>query len=573
MRIFLSFLTLVMIFLAFAGSAVCEDKSITYQIMFSKFDSKNAGNLAYLSESIEGMLISRLATKERIEVVDHTLTTKELRQLKQKRDFSTLKSQGLDVSYIVTGRMLAVAGGMNIQVVLYPTDTTKEILNFSVLSESTDSLISDIGDLADRIAGDGFGYTAGSKAAASTDTESGLGGFTTVHPEAAYKKGLYTGTVVGSEIAGFHANAIGVKRKLSIAGEITALAVADADNDGKSEIITLQGNRINIYRMEGRKILEVDTTSLPAKLRVHALNVADINGDGIQEIYLSATQGIYISSLIMAWSEKSGFSSIAQNIALYLRPVNIPKQGVRLAGQRRGVEKLDLVRPGIRLYELGEKNELIKGKILPLPESVNLFDFTFADLDGDGYHEKIVIDEQENLQVYSPSNELLWVSSKKFGGSKMYLGPSQGSSVNEVDNINFSVDEDADRDLIFVPGRVSVADINQDGKDEIIVTESSMSMMGFFKRMRPYTAGMVVGLVWSNDELVEAWRTGRYRGYLVDYSFSLKQVQENEKGVSGLLYVANIPQSGSLLSMLPGSGDTELSVYDLGFSEVKQTDK
>ena len=48
---------------------------------------------------------------------------------------------------------------------------------------------------------------------------------------------------------------------------------------------------------------------------------------------------------------------------------------------------------------------------------------------------------------------------------------------------------------------------------------------------------------------------------------------ENSKNSKGLLYVINIPSSGSFASMLPGSTDTDLSVYELGFSQTKQNDE
>lgn len=569
MRIFLYLLT-VFTFLLAGGNAFSAKEQTQYQIMFSTFENQSAGNLAYLRDSIEGMLISRLAARDRIDVIENSLSEQELKKLKKGKDFLLLKTKGYDVDYLVTGRLVAVASGLNVQVTLYPIDDSKEVLNFSILTESTDSLIKDVDNLAGEIAEGGFGYRAvATDTAQTTGSNSGIQGFTTVHPEAAYKKGLYTGTVIGSEIAGFQAKAIGVKRKLSFEGEITAFTVEDVNGDGEQEIFTLEGNNLSVYRIIGRKISKVASVGLSSRLRIHALNIADINRDGKFEIYLSATDGLNITSLIMSWSEAGGFTTLARNIPWYIRPMYIPKLGVQLAGQQRGVEKINLVRSGVQLLEIDENYTLLKGKKLPLPSSINLFDFTYGDIDGDGYHELLVIDDHENLKVYSPSNELIWISNRKFGGSKTYLGPSQGTAVNERDNFNFTVDEDADRDLIFVPGRISVTDINRDGKDEVVVTENSMSTFGFFKRMRPYKAGMVVGLVWSNDEFVEAWRTGRYRGYLADYSFNISDSSEKKSETSGLLYVANIPQSGSFTSMLPMSVNTNFSVYELGFSKAK----
>ncbi|MCP3887394.1 MAG: VCBS repeat-containing protein [Desulfobulbaceae bacterium] len=576
MRIFLGLMTFVVIWVSGIAYAANNDTKGTFEIVFSTFESRSSGEYSYLADSIQAMLVSRLSAKDRVRVIDRVLTQVELKQLKKGKDFSSLQVGDEAADYIVTGSLFAVVSGLNVQVSLYPLDISKEILNFSILSESNEEIIPDMEDLSNEIAERAFGYSAERVA---TDA-SGTKGFTTEHPEAAYKKGLYTGTVVGTGISGIETRAIGVKRKLSLDGEVISLAVGDVDGDGFDEVFTLAGSHLGVYRVNGRQISKIDGTDLSRKLRIHALNLADINKDGMQEIYLSATDGLSVASLIMEWSKAKGFSLLNQNIPMYLRPIYIPKQGMRLAGQYRGQEKLKLVQPGVQLLSFDGSNRPKSEGNLPIPRSVNLFDFTYADLDGDSFAELVVIDQNDHLKVYSPSNELMWVSEKNFGGSKRYLGPSQGEAVNEQDRRNFTTSEDAERELIFVPGRIFATDINGDGKNEIVVNESKMSNLGFFKRLRPYTSGTVVGLVWNEQQLIETWRTGIYRGYLVDFSFSLDSgIQAGDsttttgKESKGVLFVINIPSSGSFASLLPGSSDTELSVYELGFSQTKQNDE
>ena len=126
-----------------------------------------------------------------------------------------------------------------------------------------------------------------------------------------------------------------------------------------------------------------------------------------------------------------------------------------------GNEKIDLISPGVYLVTWSRKYTISKGERLPLPPSVNLFDFVYADLDGDGFYEIVAIDQKEKLKIYSPSNELMWVSQKNFGGSKIYLGPSRGGATTKNDRRNFTPDEDAERELIFVPSRIIVTDVDQ----------------------------------------------------------------------------------------------------------------
>ncbi len=230
------------------------------------------------------------------------------------------------------------------------------------------------------------------------------------------------------------------------------------------------------------------------------------------------------------------------------------------------------------------KNKISEGDRLPLPASVNLFDFVYADLDGDGFHEIVVVDQNEKLRVYNPGNELMWVSKKQFASSKVYIGPSRGGATEEKnDRRNLTVDEDADRDLIFVPGRLIVTDIDYDGKEEIVVSQEESELPGFmrfFNTLRFYNGGAIVSMAWTGSTLAESWRTGNFQGYVAGYGFTLfegeqvvEKIENDDKGKSvGRLFVGHLPQSGSMKEIFPGGVKTELAVYDLEFSHEKAED-
>jgi hypothetical protein len=576
MRVCLAFFALIAAFITASGLSQAREPEETSKLVFSTFDNSSAGDYAYLRDSIQNMLISRLTAKDTIKIVEGVLSSQELNMLKNRKDFATVPPGFKDIDFMVTGSLFQTTGGLNVQVSLYPLGAEGEMRNFTIISEDEKNIISDINKLSAEIAQTGLGYPADAlQVSGDTESRSGNTGFTTAHPEAAYKRGLYTGTVVGGEYAGFTTKAAGVKRKLSLDGEITGLIVGDADGKGEDEIITLEGSRVAVYRVTGTTINKIAETQLSRRLRVHAISLADINKDGVPEIFLSATDGISVASFIMQWGGGDSFTTLSENIPYYIRAVEIPGKGMQLCGQGRGRQKIDFVRPGIHIFDLDASMKPQIRETLPLPKSINLFDFSYGDLDGDGYFELIAVDQNEKLKVYSPSNELMWVSSGKYGGSKTYIGPSQGEATNEQDKRNITVNEDRDRELVYVPGKIFVSDIDRDGKDEVVVSASKMSAVGWFNRLRPYKSGVVMGLIWNENELLEIWRTGTYQGYLADFSFELHEQPAAAKGVDARssLYVANIPSSGSFASMLPGAASTNLSVYELIFSKVKAEQK
>jgi len=576
MRLFFIFIICISFTQTTVGQLFAANADKSYKLIFATFEDSSAKKYAYLRDSIQTMLMSRLSSNENIEVIDRVLSKKELATLAQKSSEAKTPAMG-DADYLVTGGIYALANGINVQVAMYPFDQSQKVLNFSKISEQATDIISGNDALITIILKELLGDSVVDGESAAINSE--VSGFTTVHPEAEYKKGLYSGTIVESELHGIEAKASGIKRSLSVAGEIIACTVGDLDANGVDELVSLTSSTINIYQSQERKIVKVAELKLPNGLRGHGLNIADINKDGKREVYISATQDLRVASIILGWSEERGFQTFAKDVRWYLRPIHSKSQGWQLAGQKRGQAKVDFVGKGIFLLSLDDNFKIAEKSRLPIPDGVNLFDFTYAELDGVKGEELVVLDSNEKLRVISKDNELLWVSNSSFGGSKTYIGPSQGSAVDEQSKSNLSVDEDADRELIFVPARILVTDVDNDGLSEIVVNENKSGALGFFKRLRSYDGGTVVGLAWNGAELTEAWRTGRYKGYVVDYFFqktdppvTVEAISTSVHTTSGRLYVANMPHSGSIVGLLPGMSDTKLTIYELDFHKQKQSD-
>ncbi|MFH0783252.1 MAG: VCBS repeat-containing protein [Pseudomonadota bacterium] len=570
---------MLLVFLCFFvfGSAEVygKDGNEKYRLVFSAFDISSAGNYAYLCDGIRSMLISRLATREQVSVVDRTFSEKELVSLKNGQSVSAGSSETKAADYLVAGSLYGLKTGLNIQIVLYPFNAEREILRFEVLVKNPENMMADVEKLTDEIAQS----VLGNKTAVSGSTKipgdgRGGSGFVTVHPEAAYKKHLNSGAVVGAVGSNIKVTAREGKRTTTLSKEIRAFAVGDLDGDGVDEIVVLIGNALELYKLDGKKIDKVATASLPTTLECHAVNMADLNNNGRTEIYISATDGLNISSLIVGWDKEKGFRIITDNIPWYIRPLFIPKKGWRLAGQKRGSEKTELVKAGVYLLNLDSHNIPTQGEQLSLPKGVNLFDFVYADLDGDGTPETVVIDRKEKMKIFNRENELLWVSKRTFGGSRIYIGPSRGWVVKDQDRKNFTIHEDATRELIFVPGRLVVADVDNDGRQEIVINENPLSSMSIFEKLRIYNDGVIVGLAWDGTALNEIWRTGTFKGLIAGFGFSVlkkdygsRQIAKaDDKKTTVGLYVANLPGNGTLIGLLPGTEETKITAYDLDFS-------
>lgn len=568
------FFFVVLAVIAETGNSQTEKRSNT--LIFTVFDTASAGSYAYLRDSVRGIMTSRLAARPGLAVLDRSLSEQELAALKNRQPGEKEKGAA---DYLVTGGLYGLKSGLSIQVTVYPLAVEEEVLRFERLVKNQDNLLPELERLAGEIA---VALGAQTPQVAKMETlpggGEGLSAFITAHPEAAYKKSQHTGAIAGAAGSSIDVKAREGKRSLSLAGEIRAFTVGDVDGGGDEEMVILSGTTLELYRFEGKSIVKAGGGKLPAALECHALNLADLNGDGRKEIYLSCTDGLDVSSAIVHWQQAtSQFVVTAANIPWYIRPIALPGKGWRLAGQKRGAEKTELLRAGVYLLEQrGDGQEFVGAERLPLPGGVNLFDFVYADLDGDGAYETVAIDGKERMKVYNSTNELLWVSKNNYGGSKVYLGPSRAGAVNDRDRNNFTIDEDFQRKLIFVPGRLLVSDVDGNGREEVVVNQNSQSALSFLEKIRVYNDGSIVGLAWDGEAMVESWRSGAFRGYIVGFSLSPKTPSGLWQSPAGAdatvdagLSVAHLPRSGSWTGFLPGASETQLTAYDLQFSAAK----
>ncbi len=584
MRVKFIAVTLLCLTLGCVGVVLGEDKQQQsqeekqYNVVFSIFVNDSAGKYAYLRDSIQAMLAGRLAAGDGVKVLEKTFSQKELNALKKEGTPGSLSIGGEKADYLLTGELFALTSGLEVLVDLYPLVPEKEVMHFSLLAKTSDTLIADVEQLAGDIAETAFGaqpFVAGQQT--RRGVADGSSAFVTAHPEAAYKKNVHTGTIIGVAGSGVTTRGRGARMTTTVPVDMRAMAVGDVTGDGEKEILLLAGSSLRLFGTQENALVQLSETALPKNLVSHALNLADLDGDGRDEIYISATDGLYVASMIMHYQPGTGFQVSTENIRWYLRPLLVPGKGWQLAGQQRGIARIDLVRPGISLVTLDADNKVVEGDRLPLPPAVNLFDFVYADLDGDGFYEVIAVDPKEKLRVYSPGNELMWVSKDNFAASKIYLGPPRGGIGDENQRRNFTSDEDADREVIFVPGRLIVTDIDNDGRQEIVVSEGEKIGLSYFNRLRLYAGGAVVSLAWNGAALDESWRTGNFKGYVAGYGFTLldaAQLQDTTENIPaektlGRLFVGHLPKSGSLIELLPGSDETELTVYDIEFSHEK----
>jgi len=525
-------MVILFLFFLFPVAANTAQVAESRSVVFYPTDVTEAGDMAYLRESLRLMLASRLASVAGGEVRLEKKMVKE-------RDLAF---------YRVKSRLLSTANGIKLVVESFRPHEDNPIYFQSVANDGAglmtgvDVLVADMGKSL---------FSVPDSSATKKELEDKKASdvdLSTSHPDKIFKvrKGLGLSIEQDDFIAQV---AIEVRTTERFKSEVLpvrskGMTAGDIDGDSYDEILIATNRKLYIYKLEDLRIHHLETISLPGNIKVHALNVADLNNNGLMEIYISSTRDNDPRSFVLEWSPATGVEWLYENVYWYLRPISIPGEGMVLAGQKGGVD--GGTQPGIYRM-LFESDKKIRGdETFYIPESINLFDFVFADLDGDKLPEVVTLDKKEQLKVYNSALKLLYTSPAGFGGKELSWGG------------------------MTAPIRLVVTDFDNDGNQDIIVVDNELYSPKMMNKTKLYRNGQVRGLLWDMDTFIEMWSTNLFPNSVIDFQFISSAANvKTGADMRGRLFIVE-PEKGDLLGgFLPGGGGNRLSVYGMEFISKK----
>ena len=516
-------------------------------------------DMSYLVEGVRTMLGSRLAAGQSARLLERSLVEQELAAAgrpQEAADFFRL-GEKLAADYLVGGVMTAVGSGLSLDVAVYDLQDPAATRSFFATAAYPDDVIPTVDRLAREIRGEVLVAAPSAPAAPAPEARTGEQQPTYVspHPERQLYDRWSTGTsafIRSSDISWLR----GYSKSHDIPLSLRAMDAADVTGDGQTEIILAGPNVVEIYRRDmGRfgRIAQIRTLN---RYPIHYLSTADLNGNGRAEIYVSAADHRGANSLILEWNG-SELVRTHDNLPWYIRAVRLPMQGTTLVGQRSGPGSFVL--PGLqRLHALAD-GSLEQAGAVSVPGRLNLFDFVYADLDEDGSEEIITISQSDRLEVLSAGGGRLWRSEGRFGGTTRLLGgpdPATGEEAGLQHEVRH----------LYVPSRIVVRDINQNGRPDIVVVKNIDAFARFFGHLRSYSAGEIHALSWDGAGMNEIWRTRRIDGYIADIQLGpdLSVAGEDGQTQSGAELFAGVVLGSDGLS-IQATAESSIFVYPLEY--------
>ncbi|MGA7278116.1 MAG: VCBS repeat-containing protein [Desulfocapsaceae bacterium] len=571
MRSFLIVFFLLFVPLASFDVRGAEQNDGLDRVTVFNFEISQDGEYSYLNKAISQMLTTRLSQNSKLRVITPQLDQQAYQSLKSALQTGDVAKAAADMQadWLVTGTMYSLQDGLQLNLDLYFKTDLKPV-TFSMKAASEDEVIASVTALAKELSAH-IDQPSPSEAepAAVEAAPDELAGFTTPHPERAYKKGLYgSGAVVtsGDEEARFESR--GVRRSSEIPIVVESLVAGDLNGDGVDEIVVASKSKIRVFSYADLQFKTVAEYDFSPSMKIHKLNLGDPGNTGTTKLFVSGNEGQWASSAILSWNGSKNLQSVRQGLRWYIRPLTIPGKGEILLGQETSYRtEENFLSPGVFELSIDPANgQLIRGNKLMLPENTNLFDFVYADLDGDRENELVLIDAKQKLLVYDAALDLIWVSSASYGGSKTYFGPNWNVTNQGANAANTLTESQQDnRTLVFIPGRLDTKDITGDGLPEVVVSTNEVGISKYLTNTRWYDGGSVACLGWYGQGLAELWRTSQISGYVADYYFddSAKTDEQESTRVLNRLYVAQIPEVNIWERLLPTGVKSKILAYEM----------
>ena len=310
---------------------------------------------------------------------------------------------------------------------------------------------------------------------------------------------------------------------------VVGMTVGDFDGDGRNETAIASERNILIGRKEENRFQMTGKIPVSVSLKVLAIDSIDIDGDGSEEVTVSAFGDNGMESFLIAYRQEM-YQIIEKDIEWHLRVVNFQGEGAVLLGQKMSRNE-NYYQDAFRVAWDGMM--LVQDETISLPPRVNIYSVApFVDRDGKTVFAYLTT--TDFLKVTDNEGDVLWESPDYVGGSEVRFERQLGNADSEG--------------IYFIPSRVVVA---QTGEILANRSEGHRVVAGY----REFKKGQILAFEWNGLTMNETWKTKIENGYLADFAMA----DVDNDGIDELAAVVKFKHKG----MFGKKARSAMVVYEL----------
>ena len=493
------------------------------RVLILPFDIHSDRDLSFLRSGIQAMLSTRLTLAQKAAPIPPEESGPAVASMPQPigQQAAILLGVSLGADYVVFGSLTVFGSSISTDVRFIDARQQKAVITFNQMGRDNGEVIAHVNAFAEQVRTKVFGMQPQISAAPAAQPLQARpspvpGNTTRTHPEAlwAARTGAAAGYIqTAPNILGrpegamvSPATAATSWKSPKIKEQIRGLAVGDVDGDGKNETVYITKKLVTISRWEqGRlvKLGEIEGSTADDFLNV---DVGDINQNGKAEIFVTNIHenANRLQSFVLEWNERE-FQRIIDDQNWFYRVIDIPSRGgAVLLGQLRGI-KSPFSNPD--KWEMAWQNgRYEKANRLKLPKSLTVYGIAYGNALNDGREVAVTITKSERLQVLDRSGEEEITSDDTFGNGTVYVRVPSAIQIKT-----------GSKDDFHLPQRIVIADLDKNGKNEILVAKNEDLFGGMAPRSRVYKKGRIECLVADRLGFTPKWRTRDFRKQVADF--------------------------------------------------------
>lgn len=461
------YVILVLVTMLVFHVAVGNTLAVTRKIQIADFAVTGAENASELRSVLKNLLSSRIATEDIIAV-----------------DTAAGVIATISGSYSSFGKTFSIDASVK-------SPDGETLGQRYVQGESPNDLIPALGKLAEQLR-----PLLPVKPAASPVSVAAQ--FVPVTPVSAASAALNAAPKPAGDVVRVAPDAGPVLQQTRIEGTLIGIAPGRSLPGKEREFVVADARGVYLYR-QADTLKKVAAYAIKPEGKILALDTADVDNDGVLEVYVTVVDREELVSVALAVTDK-GFTPIAEKLPFFFRAVGLYGQNRKLIAQNagRGVEDFfgdvrQVVKKGA-IYSLGET--------IRLPKHADIFSFNFF-ADKEGKRLTAYIDRDRVLHIADEAGKELWKGADHVGGSETYFLRDE----QQIQNI--SLDRYRWR---FLEQRITISP-----EAEIIIPQNSGPLS--VGNQRSYSKNSVTAFAWNGASLEERWHTAESPNYLADYFF------------------------------------------------------
>lgn len=520
------------------------------------FDMHAEKEMTFLQEGIMDMLASRLAWRDKVEVVDEHETRAALASVEgfEGESRALLVGGKLQADYVLFGSLTVFGESVSIDAKMADVSGQQEPLPFFAQTRGMGEVIPQINQFATNINATVFGRGVAQRPAAAVAAAPATAPAVPaqpaqpvwdprMHPEKLLQSGSQTETpvpvagqpyqtpnpaFVATAPAGSRNSGRTFWKSRSFKSLITGLDVADVDNDGRMEVVVVSDRTVSIYRMENNRLVKKAVAAETKKSTFISVDAADVNGNGTPELYVTSLgpNRTSVDSFVLEYSQGE-YKTISDASNWYYRVAKTDSQGTLLLGQRQRMGDESVFVGSIHEMEW-QGDRIVPGRQVLKGGTANLMGLAYGDITQTGQSVVAAYSDWDRVRIYSAGGEKIWEDADRSGGDKLFL------SLPKVDA--------GERNKQYFPLRIRTTDINRDGKTEVLIARHEELAKSMLKDFRMFKKAQVEALEWDGLGLASKWKTQPLSGRVSDFA-----VGDYDNDGADELLIALVAKEGAVI--------------------------